>query len=58
MHISTVKEVVFTLLPKFELYEGDRLVGVLKKKFLLFKNSYNLDIMDWNVDGDLMGLGL
>lgn len=54
-HIGTVKEVVFTWLPKFELYESDRLVGVLKKKFQLFKNSYDLDLLGWTVDGDFMG---
>lgn len=55
VHLGTVKEVVFTWLPKFELYEGNRLIGVLKKKFAFFKNSYNLDLMGWSVDGDLMG---
>ena len=55
VHIGTVKEVVFTWLPKFELYEGNRLIGVLKKKLAFFKNLYNLDLMDWSVDGDLMG---
>lgn len=55
VHIGTVKEVVFTWLPKFELYEGDRLVGVLKKKFQLFKNSYDLDLLGWNVNGNFMG---
>ncbi len=55
VHIGTVKEVVFTWLPKFELYEGDRLVGVLKKKFQLFKNSYNLDLLGWDVNGNFMG---
>lgn len=55
LHIGTVKEVVFTWLPKFELYEGNRLIGVLKKKFEFFRNSYNLDLIGWSVDGDLMG---
>lgn len=55
VHIGTVKEVVFTWLPKFELYEGDRLVGVLKKKFQLFKNSYDLDLLGWDVNGNFMG---
>lgn len=55
VHVGTVKEVVFTWLPKFELYEGSRLVDVLKKKFLFFKNSYALDSLGWNVDGDFMG---
>lgn len=55
VHIGTVKEVVFTWLPKFELYEGDRLVGVLKKKFQLFKNSYDLDLLGWDVNENFMG---
>ena len=54
-HIGTVKEVVFTWLPKFELYEGNRLVGVLKKKFAFFKNTYNLERMGWKIDGNFMG---
>lgn len=55
LHIGTVKEVVFTWLPKFELYEGDKIVGVLKKKFTLFKHSYSMDFKGWSVDGNFLG---
>ena len=31
--IAMLKEVVFSLLPRFQIYEGDRLVGSVKKNF-------------------------
>lgn len=54
VHIGTVKEVVFSWLPRFELYVNDRKIGSLKKKFTLFKPSYTLDFNGWNVSGSFM----
>lgn len=54
-HLGTVREEIFSLLPRFALYEGDRYVGCIKKKFTLFFPRYVLDCQDWTVDGSLMG---
>ena len=50
--IGTVRERVFTLLPKFEMYLGEDCVGCISKEFTLFKPAYNIDCNGWNVEGD------
>ena len=50
--IGTVRERVFTLLPKFEMYLGEDYVGCISKEFALFKPVYNIDCNGWNVEGD------
>ena len=39
-------------MPKFELYVGDRQVGVLEKEFTFFRPKFNLDCNGWTVEGD------
>ena len=51
--IGTVKERVLTLLPKFEMYLGDRYVGCISKEFTFFFPKYNIDCNGWTVDVDL-----
>ncbi|MBR5217462.1 MAG: LURP-one-related family protein [Oscillospiraceae bacterium] len=51
-HISTVQQRVLTLLPKFEFYIGQQLMGTLCKEFTFFKPAYDLDCNGWHVDGD------
>lgn len=51
-HLGTVQEKVLTWLPKFELYVGDRQVGVLEKEFTFFRPKFNLDCNGWTVEGD------
>lgn len=52
--IGTVKEVILTFLPKFELYFGDTYVGCISKEFSFFKPKYNIDCNGWHVEGDFM----
>ena len=51
-HIGTVKEVVLSFLPRFELYAGDRLLGSIRKEFTFFKPKFTLDMNGWTIDGD------
>ena len=51
-HLGTVQEKVLTWLPKFELYVGNRQVGVLEKEFTFFRPKFNLDCNGWTVEGD------
>lgn len=51
-HVGTVKEVVLSLLPRFEIYSGDRLLGSIRKEFTFFKPKFTLDMNGWTVDGD------
>lgn len=50
--IGTVKERLFTFLPKFEMYFGERYVGCISKEFTFFKPKYNIDCNGWNVEGN------
>ena len=34
---------------------GGRTVGVIRKRFTLFRQSYEVDYRGWEVDGDFMG---
>lgn len=52
-HIATVQEKVFRLLPKFELYMGDNLIGCIEKEFTFFRPSYNIDFNGWKVEGEI-----
>lgn len=51
-HIATLKERIFTFLPKFEIYLGEEYVGEIVKEFTFFKPSFSVDFMGWTVDGD------
>lgn len=50
--LGLVQERVLTLLPRFELYVGDRMVGQIQKEFTLFRPRFRLDCCGWQVDGD------
>ena len=49
-----MKERVLTLLPKFELYLGERYVGEIRKEFTLFRPAFTLDFNGWQVRGSFM----
>lgn len=52
--LGTVKERIFTLLPKFELYLGDSYVGCVNREFSFFRPRYNIDCCGWQVEGNFM----
>lgn len=50
-HIATVKQQVFTFLPKFDLYIGEQCVGTICKEFTFLRPSFTLDcksFMEWD----------
>ena len=51
--LGTVKQKIFTLLPKFELYSLDRYIGCIQREFTLFTPRYLIDCKGWSVEGDL-----
>ena len=53
-HIATVKQVVLTWLPRFELYEGDRYIGSIKKQFSFLTPRYEIDFNGWRISGDFL----
>ncbi len=50
--VGMVKERLFTWLPKFEMYRGERYLGCISKEFSFFKPKFNIDCSGWHVDGD------
>jgi len=53
-HIATVKQRLFTFLPKFDLYIGEDLVGTITKDFTFFAPAFDVDFNNWRVEGQFM----
>lgn len=50
--VAFIKQELFTLLPKFEVYIDGIFAVEVKKEFTFFVQKYTLEGMDWTVDGD------
>lgn len=50
--VGTVKERIFTWLPKFEIYLGEQYIGCISKEFSLFKPKFDIDCNGWYVEGN------
>ena len=50
--VATVKERIFTFLPKFELFLGEDYIGCISKEFTLFHPVFTVDCNGWQVQGD------
>ena len=53
-HMATVKQRLFTFLPKFDLYIGEDLVGTITKDFTFFAPAFDVDFNNWRVEGQFM----
>jgi len=53
-HIATLKEEIFTFLPRFAIYIGDNYIGEIKKELTFFKPKFTLNCNGWTVNGDCM----
>ena len=51
--VGTVKERIFTFLPKFEVYLGNNYLGCIQKELSLFKPRYDIDYNGWHIEGNL-----
>jgi len=52
--IGSIREKVFALLPKFEIYLGERYVGCISKEFTFLRPKFNIDFNGWHVEGSFM----
>ncbi len=50
--VGTLVGKVFTFLPTFEMYIGDRFAGVIQKKFTFMRAQFIVDCNGWSVDGN------
>ncbi len=53
-HIGTVKQVMLTFLPKFEIYIGDNYQGCISKELSFFVPKYHIECNGWEVEGSFM----
>lgn len=53
--IGCVKQKIFNLMPRFDMYLGDSKLGSITKKFSLFKPKFHIDFNGWQVAGNIMG---
>lgn len=52
-HVGTVKQRVFSLMPKFDLYLGDTLISTLRREFTFFKPRYRFEGgPEWQMEGN------
>ena len=52
--VGTVQEKVLTFLPKFEMYEGERYVGMVCRTWSFLRHKYRIECCGWNVEGDFL----
>ena len=53
--LGSVHQKLLTLMPTFELGMDGRMVGVIRKRFTLFRQNYEVDYRGWDVEGDFLG---
>lgn len=53
--LGSVREKLLTLMPTFELVMDGRSVGVIRKRFTLFRQNYEVEYHGWDVEGDFLG---
>lgn len=51
-HIATLRQEIFTFMPRFNMFISEREVGSIRKEFTFFKPSFVIDFNGWFVDGD------
>ncbi len=49
--VGTLVGKVFTFLPTFEMYVGDRFAGIIQKRMTFFKPEFIVDCNGWSVSG-------
>jgi len=50
-HVGTVKEKIFTFLPRFEIFVGEEFAGYIQKEFTFFLPKFTVECNGWQVEG-------
>ena len=53
VHLATIKQVLLTFIPRFEIYKDDQYVGSISKEFSFFVPRYTIDFNGWHIEGDI-----
>lgn len=51
--LATIKQVLLTFIPRFEIYKDDQYAGSISKEFSFFVPRYNIDFNGWHIEGDI-----
>ena len=51
-YLGMLKQKVFSFLPTFEIYLGERYVGCVQKEFTFFRPSFHIDCNGWRIEGE------
>ena len=49
-----LKEVFFSLLPRYQIFVNDQLIGSVKKNFTFLRPSFSVDFNGWQVEGSFL----
>lgn len=52
LELGVVKQKVLSMMPTFEIYMQNQYVGRIRREFVPFKPSYNIDFNGWHIEGD------
>ena len=52
--VAGLKQVIFTFLPRFEIYLNGNFEGYVSRRFTLFFPQYDIDYKGWTVEGSPM----
>lgn len=52
LELGVVKQKVLSMMPTFEIYMHNQYVGRIRREFVPFKPSYNIDFNGWHIDGN------
>lgn len=51
--LGSVRQVILTLLPKFEIIMNGQSLGFIRKELTLFRPKYDFDFTGWHVEGSI-----
>lgn len=51
-YMGSIKQHFLTLLPKFDLFVGNNLIGSIRKELTLFAPRYSIDFNGWRIEGN------
>lgn len=51
--VALIKQRLWTVLPKYEVYVGGELRAVIAKRWTFFKMNLSVDMLGWTVQGDI-----
>ena len=51
-YLGAVRQRFLTLLPKFDLYTGEQMIGSIHKELTLFSPRYHIDFNGWRIEGN------